>query len=163
MRSAPWRPAAGFRGAYCNRKPVCRDIERRIERVRFEVTNNAARGIEILFPQQVEADAFSTDAQPPITDAGRATAQTVADGIDHPFAPLQQNRRNIDLQQQMRAALQVEPEIYLLVRQKTRERRSVFLAKEVGECRRDPQDANDCDQNDLPLSEINHARECFTG
>ena len=83
--------------------------------------------------------------------------QRVADIVDDRIQALALRRRDIDLEQQIGPAAQVEPERHLLVRHHVRHPRQQGRAEQVRRREQHAERADRADQQDFPICEIQHA------
>ena len=80
-----------------------------------------------------QREGYRIAADPEAAIADPLRPQRAADLVDQPDQPLLDHRLEIDLEQQMRAALEVEPEIDLLVRQPVRHPLHLGARKQIGQ------------------------------
>ena len=88
--------------------------------------------------------------------ADTRVAQRVADAVGDRIEPLALRRFDIDLQQQIRAAAQIEAEGDLLLRDESRQSVELRGREQVGEAQKHAQQTHPADQQNLPVGEIQH-------
>ncbi len=97
--------------------------------VRIDLAQGLARGFDLVGLADREDDRIAFDAEPGIPDIG--VTQRVAHIVDDRVEPLALRCGDIDLEEQIGTAAQIQPERYLLVRQPIRQLREKGRAEQV--------------------------------
>jgi len=97
--------------------------------VRIDLAQGLARSFDLAGFADREGDRIAFDAEPGISDIG--VAQRVAHIVDNRVEAFALGRGDIDLEQQVGTAAQVEPERHLFVRQPVRRVREKGRAEQV--------------------------------
>ena len=156
-RLAP--PGFGRHGAEADRPgSVGRD---RHGQVRIDLGQRLSRIVDALGLADLEHDRVVFDREPGIADVG--VEQRVAHIVDQRVEPLALGRGDIDLEQQVRAAAQVETQRHLLVREERGQAVECGLAQEVRRRQQHAERADRADQHDFPIGEIQHASPAVGG
>jgi hypothetical protein len=112
--------------------------------------------LDIVLVPEGQLYRMAVDAKAGIADIG--LAQLGAEAVDDARQPLAHHRFHVGLQQQMRAALEVEPEADPQMRQKARDSIVDAGRQKVGQGEDASQHQHGQDQNHLPSRKIHHER-----
>jgi hypothetical protein len=120
-------PRLGRNRAEAHRpRPVRGNVDRQ---VRIDLAQGLACAFDLVRFADREGDRIAFDAEAGISDIG--VAQRVAHVVDDRVEALALGRGDIDLEQQVGTAAQIEPERYLLVRQPIRDLREKGRTEQV--------------------------------
>ena len=104
---------------------------------------------------QRQGHAVALNAQTSVANAGRA--QGAADVANHRLQPLAIDRRDVDLEQKIGTALQIQAQRDGAVGQKSRQAVAGCLREEIGQQRQDPEQANGDNDERPPGRKLGHS------
>ena len=147
-------PRFGRDGAEADRpRPVGGNVDRQVG---IDLAQSLARSFDLVGFADREDDRIAFDIEPGVSDI--AVAQRIANIINDGIEAVALGRGDIDLEQQIGPAAQIEPECHLLVRQPTRHLCKKGRAEEVRQRQQHTERAYCADQSNLPILEIQHRR-----
>ncbi len=122
----------------------------------IDLLDEGADIVEPLGLAQREGDAVALGIEPGIADARRA--ELAAQRIDQRVEALAPDGAHVDLEQQMRAAAQIEAEAHLLLRDPPRQGIERLRREQIGQAQDHAQRANPQDQRHQPFRKVKHRR-----
>ena len=132
------------------------------QQVAVDVAQQLARGLLIgRRVAQGQPDRLAGDAQAGIADLGAAQGRPHL--VLERFQALAHDHLDLDLEQQVRAAPEIEAKADLLVGQPAGQRRGLVLAQQVGPGEEQAEPTDPEDQVDLPALEVKHFQRVRLG